>query len=43
MTSSKDSDPAISVDAKAKTIEIHDDAAAKAPAFSLRGTLGGGA
>lgn len=39
MTSPKDGDPAISIDVKAKTIEVHDDAAAKAPAFSLRGSL----
>jgi hypothetical protein len=41
MTTPTDGDPAIAIDVKAKTIEVHDDAAAKAPAFSLRGTLGG--
>jgi hypothetical protein len=39
MTSSKDDDAAIAFDAGAKTMRIHDEASATAPAFSLRGTL----
>jgi hypothetical protein len=40
MTSAKDDDPAIEFDAQAKTVRIHDDAKATAPAYDLRGSLG---
>jgi hypothetical protein len=39
MTSSKDDDAAITFDADAKTMRIHEEARATAPAFDLRGTL----
>jgi hypothetical protein len=39
MTSAKDDDAAIDFNADAKTVRIHDEAKATAPAFDLRGTL----
>ena len=39
MTSAEDDDPAIELDVGARTVHVHDDATATAPAFDVRGTL----